>query len=100
MQSLTPEEQSAIAPYLTDSRSRFEFFFQYAIYFVPSLVFGLYGMWKGDMGAMAVAYVVLVCLIAYLILYQARGRSLLRSAIGKLVENCGLTGQPSNPPPP
>jgi hypothetical protein len=45
-------------------------------------------MWKGDIGAMAVAYVVLVGLVVYLIQQQARTNPIFRSAIGKLVENC------------
>jgi hypothetical protein len=93
MHNLTPEEQSTISRYLTDRRSRTDIFFQYAIYFVPSLLFGLYGMWKGDIGAMAVAYVVLVGLVVYLIQQQARTNPSFRSAIGKLGENSGPTSQ-------
>jgi len=50
-------------------------------------------MWKGDLGAMAVAYVVLLGLVAYLIQHQTRSNPLFRSAIRKLVDNCGAPRQ-------
>ena len=86
MHNLTLQEQSAITRYLSDPRSRSEILFQYAIYFIPSLLFGLYGFWKGDLDPMAVAYVVLVGLIVYMIQHQSRTNRVFRSAISKLVE--------------
>ena len=90
MQNLTPEEQATISRYLADRRSRADIFLHSAIYFVPSLLFGLYGMWKGDIGAMALAYVVLVGLVVYLILQQARTSLIWRSVIRKLVKASGM----------
>ena len=102
MEQLTPQERSAISRYLADSRGTADAFFSYAIYFVPSLLFGFYGMWKLDVVAVAVAYVVLFGLVVYLILHQRRSAPLFRSAIRKLVENSGATsdaaaGPASNP---
>jgi hypothetical protein len=91
MHKLTREEQMTIARYLNESRSRLDAFFTYAIYFVPSLLFGLYGMLKADFVAVAVGYIVLVGLVVYLLLYQRRSAPLFRSAIRKLVENGGTT---------
>jgi cytosine/uracil/thiamine/allantoin permease len=102
MEQLTPLERSTISRYLADSRGTADAFFSYAIYFVPSLLFGLYGMWKLDVIAVAVAYVVLFGLVVYLILHQRRSAPLFRSAIRKLVENNGATGEvapgPASPP--
>ena len=89
MHNLTPEEQSTISRFLTDRQSPLEFFLHYAIYFVPSLLFGFYGMWRGDLGAMAVGYLVLIGLVTYLVLRQGRSNPIFRSAIRKLIENCG-----------
>ncbi|HXC27310.1 MAG TPA: hypothetical protein VNV38_05085 [Stellaceae bacterium] len=71
---------------------------QYAIYFVPSLVFGLYGIWKADLAAVALAYVVLLGLVAYLIRSQGRANPIFRSAIRKLIENAGAGGAIPAPP--
>jgi cytosine/uracil/thiamine/allantoin permease len=93
MEQLTPQERSTISRYLEDSRGAADAFFSYAIYFVPSLMFGLYGMWKLDVIAVAVAYVVLFGLVVYLILQQRRSAPLFRSALRKLAENGGLTSE-------
>ena len=93
MHNLTAEERSTISRYLADPRGRTEIFLQCAIYFVPSLLFGLYGLWEGDLGALVVAYVVLLGLVAYLIQRQLRANPLFRSAIRKLVDNCGALRQ-------
>jgi hypothetical protein len=98
MHNLTPEEQFKISSFLADPRSRTDIFLQYAIYFVPSLLFGAYGMWKGDFGAVAVAYAVLLGLVVYLILRQARSNPLFRSAIRKLVDNCSAGGEAAPEP--
>jgi len=87
MHNLTPEEQRTIARYLAESRGLFESFLQYAIYFVPSLVFALYGIWKADFVAVTLAYAVLFGLVVYLLNRQARANPIFRSAIGKLVES-------------
>jgi len=98
MHKLTAEEQSTISRYLSGSRSRLDTFFTYAIYFVPSLLFGLYGMLKADFLAVAIAYVVLFGLVVYLILHQRRSAPLFESAIRKLVENCSATGEAAPEP--
>lgn len=87
MHNLTAEEQATISRFLTDSRSRLDIFFQYAIYFVPSLLFGFYGMWRDDLGAIAVGYLVLLGLVGYQIWRQGRSNPLFRSAIVKLLES-------------
>jgi hypothetical protein len=95
MNILSPEEQATISRFLTERTGRLDIFFTYAIYFVPSLLFGFYGMWRGDMGAMATGYVVMVGLVAYLILRQGRSNPIFRSAIRKLIE---AADAPSTPP--
>ena len=87
MNTLTCEEQLTIARYLTEPRSRIDTVFTYAIYFVPSLLFGLYGIWKSDFLAVTVGYVVLFGLVVYLISYQRRTAPQFRSALRKLVKN-------------
>jgi hypothetical protein len=93
MHNLTREEKLTLTRYLTEPRRRIDTFFAYAIYFVPSLLFGLYGMLETDFLAVAVGYVVLFGLVLYLISYQRRATPLLRSAVGKLVENCGAANK-------
>jgi hypothetical protein len=88
IQTLTREEQLAVARYVTDPRGRVDTFFSYAIYFVPSLLFGLYGIWKADVVAVSVSYAVLFVLVFYLISYNRRSAPLL-----KLVEDRGATGE-------
>jgi hypothetical protein len=100
MHTLTREEQRAITRYLTDPRGRIDTFFDYGIYFVPSLLFGLYGMWREDFIAVAVGYVVLFGLVAYLISYNRQSAPLLRSAVQKLVENCAAIGNAESAPHP
>jgi uncharacterized iron-regulated membrane protein len=60
---------------------------------VPSLLFGLYGVWKADFAAVAVGYAVPFGLIVYLIWQQRRARPVFRSAPRKLVENPAATGE-------
>jgi hypothetical protein len=99
MHNLTREEQRTISRYLSESRGRIDTFFTYAIYFVPSLAFGLYGMLKADFLAVAMGYVALVGLVIYLIVYQRRSAPLFRSAIRKLVESGGATDGAAAEPP-
>lgn len=98
MNILTPEEQSTISRFLTEPRGTLDRFLQYAIYFVPSLAFGLYGIWKADFVAVALAYAVLLGLVAYLIRHQGRANPVFRSAIRKLIENAGIGGATPAPP--
>jgi len=98
MHNLTVEEQRTISRYLADSRGPLEFFLQYAIYFVPSLVFALYGIWKADFVAVTLAYAVLFGLVLYLLNRQARANPIFRSAIAKLVEGRDSPGDEAAKP--
>ena len=91
MQNLTRDEQLTIARYLTEPHGWVDTWFRYVIYFVPSLLFGLYGMLKGDFAAVAVGYIVLFGLVVYLISYQRKSGPLFRSALRKLMEGCRAT---------
>jgi hypothetical protein len=87
VEKLTYDERMTIARYLTEPRGRADTFFSYATYFVPSVLFALYGMIKTDLLAVAVGYVVLIGLVIYLISYQRRTGKHFRSALRKLVED-------------
>jgi hypothetical protein len=85
MEQLTPEERSTITRYLArPPRGRFDYFVAYAIYLIPSFVFAIYGIWKNDFIAVAVAYLVLLIAILYIIGYQTRSSGLFYAAIKKL----------------
>ena len=89
METLTREERLVVTRCLTEPRSRLDTVFTYAIYFVPSVLFGIYGILKADFLAVALGYLVLLGLMFYLISYQRRSAPLLRSALLKLVEEAG-----------
>jgi hypothetical protein len=97
---LTPEERSTLARFLTERTGRLDIFFTYAIYFVPSLLFGCYGMWRGDFAAVAIGYVVMVGLVFYLIARQGRSNPIFRSAIRKLLNEDIAEKVPAPSPPP
>jgi len=86
MPNLTPEEKAMLTRFVSGGERRVDVLFQYAIYFVPSLIFGLYGIWKADLVAVTLAYVVLFGLVVYLIMRQGRSNPVFRSAIGKLLD--------------
>jgi hypothetical protein len=98
MNILSVEEQAAISRFLVERTGRLDIFFTYAIYFVPSLLFGFYGMRRGDFGAMAIGYLAMVGLVAYLVLRQGRSNPVFRSAIRKLIEAADTANsQPASP---
>ena len=98
MYNLTREEQLTIARYLTEPHSRIDGFLYYTIYFVPSLMFALYGMWKADFVEVVLGYVVLLVLVIYLISYQRRRAPLFRSALQKLVAASEEIAEPAVSP--
>ncbi len=88
MAELTPEERSTITRYLArQPRGRLDYVSSYAVYFVPSILFALYGVWKNDLIAVTFAYAVLLIAVAYIIGYQTRSSGLFYSAIKKLADN-------------
>ena len=90
MEQLTSEEQSTIRRYLArPPRGRLDYFSGFAIYLVPSFLFAIYGIWKSDFVAVALAYLVLLIAIVYIIGYQTRSSGLFYSAIKKLAEGPG-----------
>jgi hypothetical protein len=99
MEQLTPEERSTILRYLArPPRGRFDYFFAFAVYLIPSFLFALYGVWRSDFVAVAVAYLVLLIAIVYIIGYQTRSSRPFYSAIKKLVEHASGASEP--PPAP
>jgi len=97
---LTSEERSTLSRFLAERTGRLDIFFTYAIYFVPSLLFGCYGMWRGDFAAVAIGYVVMVGLVVYLIARQGRSNPIFRSAIRKLLDQGSAEEAPAPNPPP
>jgi hypothetical protein len=99
MEPLTPEEQSTITRYLArPPRGRADYFSAFAVYLVPSFLFVLYGLWKRDFVAVALAYLTLLIAIVYIIGYQTRSSGLFYTAIQKLAEH--QSDQPKAAPVP
>ncbi len=86
-ESFTEEEKKIIAQMIQKMPGKAAFLFEYLAYVVPSVLFAIYGLWKGDFIAVAVAYAALLIVALAYLNYTHRYVGPLYSAIKKY-ETC------------
>ena len=83
---LTRDEKDAISRYLAMDLRANRFWWIFAPYLVPPLVFAGYGLWKMEFLAMAVAFGVLLFLALWYLAYQRKSSPHIQSAVRKYEE--------------
>lgn len=79
----TREENQLITLYIHRHRSWFDTLFHYGAYILPSFIFAIYAILKGDFVAAIVAYVALFVMAVLYLSYSGRCSRILRSILVK-----------------
>jgi len=91
-QVLTLDEQDAVRQFLNADESRIHFWWDFSPYFLPPIVIAIYGIWKADLVAVAVAFGLMVFLAIWYLSHLGRVNRNLRSAMAKYEDKCRALG--------
>lgn len=78
----TNEERELIARYLI-SAPRASVLFDYGVYVLPSVFFGVYGLWAQDLIALFIGYLSLLIVVVLYLNHQQRHQKLFYSVMEK-----------------
>ena len=105
VEDFTQDERGMLAFFARRERSWLDALFSYGVYIVPSLIFAVYGVVKGDFLAETVAYGALLLTVIAALGYQRQQWAVLRSAARKclariaFLENAASRDHGADPEP-
>lgn len=80
---LTAEEKKAVMRYLAHDESRSRFWWDMFPYLAPPAAFAVYGVWRGELAAVALAFSVLFLSALWYLAQQIGASIQLQSAVRK-----------------